>query len=113
YRLVLRSSVSVPSARPSYSLPSLTLATASVFYTLSLHDALPILSKRPSLYSLRHTHASLMLDAGMEVWKLSRHMGHASQAVTENVYAHLMPDAHYQAASFAAKALEGRPEIGV
>lgn len=30
-----------------------------------------------------------MLDAGMDLWKLSRHMGHGSQSV--NVYAH--PDA--------------------
>lgn len=60
------------------------------------------LSKNPSPYSLRHTHASLMLDAGMDLWKLSRHMGHGSQAVTETVYAHLMPDAQFQAAQFAA-----------
>lgn len=64
------------------------------------------LEKTPSPYALRHTHASLMLDAGMDLWKLSRHMGHGSQSVTENVYAHLMPDAHRQAASFAAKALD-------
>ena len=67
------------------------------------------LAKNPSPYSLRHTHASLMLDAGMDLWKLSRHMGHGSQQVTEDVYAHLMPDAHYQVASFAAKALESAP----
>lgn len=33
-------------------------------------------------------------------------MGHASQAITDDVYAHLMPDAHYRAAVYAAKALE-------
>ena len=63
------------------------------------------LTKRPAPYSLRHTHASLMLDAGMDLWKLSRHMGHSSQAITESTYAHLMPDAHYQAAGFAALAI--------
>jgi len=66
-----------------------------------------LLDKNPSPYSLRHTHASLMLDAGMSLWQLSRHMGHGSQAVTENVYAHLMPDAQYQAATFAQKAIGG------
>src|SRR5690625_3405459 len=68
-------------------------------------QAAGVLAKRPGPYSLRHTHASLMLDAGMDLWKLSRHMGHASQAITESTYAHLMPDAHYQAASFAARAV--------
>lgn len=64
-----------------------------------------VLTKKPSPYSLRHTHASLMLDAGMDLWKLSRHMGHASQQITETVYAHLMPDAHYVAAQYSAAAL--------
>src|SRR5690625_5895895 len=50
-----------------------------------------LLAKNPALYSLRHTHASLMLDQRMSLWALSRHMGHASQAITEQVYAHLMP----------------------
>lgn len=62
----------------------------------------PALTKKPDLYSLRHTHASLMLDAGMEIWQLSRHLGHSSVSVTEKHYAHLKPDAHYAAAQFAA-----------
>lgn len=66
----------------------------------------PALSKKPALYALRHTHASLMLAAGMQIWQLSRHLGHASVSITETTYAHLMPDAHYQSASFAAKALD-------
>lgn len=68
-----------------------------------------VLAKQPAPYSLRHTHASLMLDAGMDLWKLSRHMGHASQAITENVYAHLMPDAHYAAAQYAEQAIGPAP----
>ena len=66
--------------------------------------AADLLDKQPSPYSLRHTHASLMLDEGMDLWALSRHMGHASQTVTERVYAHLMPDAHYRAAVYAGQA---------
>ena len=69
------------------------------------------LSKSPSPYSLRHSHASMMLDAGMDLWKLSRHMGHASQAVTEGVYAHLMPDAHFQVATIADRAFAPPAQI--
>jgi len=68
-----------------------------------------LLAKNPALYSLRHTHASLMLDQRMSLWSLSRHMGHASQAITEQVYAHLMPDAHYQAAEYAERAIAPAP----
>lgn len=59
------------------------------------------LKTKPTLYALRHTHASLMLEAGMDIWKLSRHMGHGSVSITEKVYSHLMPEAHYQAAQLA------------
>lgn len=57
--------------------------------------------RKPSVYALRHTHASLMLATGMDIWKLSRHLGHSNPVITSRVYAHLMPEAHYQAAQLA------------
>lgn len=57
---------------------------------------------KPTLYALRHTHASLMLSNGMDIWKLSKHMGHGSVSITEKVYSHLMPQAYYEAAQIAA-----------
>lgn len=69
------------------------------------------LSKKPDLYSLRHTHASMMIAAGMQLWNLSRHMGHSSVSVTEKHYLHLMPDAHYQAAQYAAIAFDQPAEL--
>lgn len=68
-----------------------------------------VLAKTPAPYSLRHTHASLMIDAGMNLYQLSRHMGHASQAITESTYLHLMPDAVYQAAEYAERAIGAVP----
>lgn len=76
-----------------------------------VEGAAPALNKKPDLYSLRHTHASLMLDAGMEIWQLSRHLGHSSVTVTEKHYAHLKPDAHYAAAAFAEKAFSPGPAM--
>ncbi|MGJ9405244.1 tyrosine-type recombinase/integrase [Nesterenkonia aurantiaca] len=64
------------------------------------------LDKDPDLYALRHTHASLMLAAGMETWKLANHLGH-DETMTRKVYGHLMPEAQFEAATFAAKALDG------
>jgi len=45
----------------------------------------------PSLHfhDLRHTYASLMFAAGVDVYKVSRWLGHGSMAVTDGVYAHL------------------------
>lgn len=40
-------------------------------------------------HDLRHTYASLMASAGIDLFKVSRWMGHRSSAITDEVYAHL------------------------
>lgn len=62
---------------------------------------------RPTLHDLRHTHASWMIAAGMEIFALSRRLGHESITTTMDRYSHLLPDAHFVGASIAQKALEG------
>lgn len=42
-----------------------------------------------TFHALRHTHASHLIDAGVDVMKISRRLGHASPAITLKVYAHL------------------------
>lgn len=34
-----------------------------------------------------------MAAAGVDIWKISRYMGHSNVAVTDGVYAHLFRDA--------------------
>ena len=41
------------------------------------------------LHSLRHTHASQLIDAGIDVVTISKRLGHASPAITLKIYAHL------------------------
>ena len=43
-----------------------------------------------SLHSLRHTHASQLIAAGMDVLTISRRLGHGSAAITLGVYGHLL-----------------------
>jgi integrase len=59
--------------------------------------------QRSSFHSLRHTHASLLLAAGVPVLTVSRRLGHAKVSTTLDVYGHLMPAADAD----AAKAIEG------
>lgn len=68
------------------------------------------LGRTPTPYSLRHSHASMMIDNGMDIYKLSRHMGHGSVQMTEKVYLHLYPDAVYQAAEIASIAIGDLPQ---
>jgi integrase len=44
---------------------------------------------RVSFHALRHTHASALIAAGLDVVVISRRLGHGSPNVTLKVYAHL------------------------
>lgn len=60
----------------------------------------------PRVHDLRHTHASLMLAGGFDIFKLSRRLGHESIQTTVDRYSHLTPDAHFEGANIAEKVLE-------
>lgn len=61
----------------------------------------------PRIHDVRHTHASWMIAAGMEIFALSRRLGHESITTTMDRYSHMLPDAQFIGASIAQKALEG------
>jgi integrase len=43
-----------------------------------------------TLHSLRHTHASMLIAAGVDIFTVSRRLGHASPTITLNTYGHLI-----------------------
>jgi integrase len=45
--------------------------------------------KGVTLHSLRHTHASALIHAGLDVLTISRRLGHGSPAITLGIYGHL------------------------
>lgn len=59
-----------------------------------------------SLYSLRHSIASLLLSDGASVKDISEMLGHSSAAFTLDRYIHSIPDANKQLASRYSKILE-------
>jgi integrase len=59
-----------------------------------------------TLYTLRHTAASLLLSAGVNVKVISERLGHASVTLTLDTYAHLLPGMQTQAAAAMQKILE-------
>ena len=46
---------------------------------------------RIRLHDLRHTHASILLKAGVPVKVVSERLGHANPAFTITVYQHIIP----------------------
>ena len=43
-----------------------------------------------TLHTLRHTHASQLIAAGVDILTISRRLGHHSAALTLTVYGHLL-----------------------
>ncbi len=62
---------------------------------------------RITLHALRHTHATLLLAAGVPLHVVSRRLGHASEAFTAQVYAHVLPQQGEQAAAAFAALVAG------
>jgi integrase len=52
-----------------------------------------------SFHSLRHTHASQLIDAGVDIVTISKRLGHAKPDVTLRVYAHLFRNDDSKAAA--------------
>lgn len=48
---------------------------------------------RDGFHALRHTYASVVLEAGESVVTLARWLGHSSPTITLDHYAHFMPEA--------------------
>ena len=48
------------------------------------------LHRRPRPHDLRHTHASLLIDAGWHARKIQGRLGHATYQITMGIYGHLM-----------------------
>lgn len=66
--------------------------------------------KLPKLtfHSLRHSHASALIAAGLDVVSISRRIGHASPALTLSIYSHMFEDKD-DAAAAAIDAAFGAP----
>jgi integrase len=65
-----------------------------------MFDRLVVRAKLPRirLHDLRHTHASLLLKAGVPVKVVSERLGHATPAFTMAVYQHVLPAMQAEAA---------------
>ena len=49
-----------------------------------------------TIHGLRHTHASLLLFAGVSIASVSRRLGHASMTTTQETYLHIIRELENQ-----------------
>lgn len=60
---------------------------------------------RFTFHAFRHTHASLLLNAGISYKELQYRLGHATLAMTMDIYSHLSMDKEKEAVSYYEKAM--------
>jgi integrase len=65
------------------------------------------LDGRPRIHDIRHSHASLCIAGGMNLFELANRLGHESILTTTKTYGHLVPDVHFRAAAMVETALTG------
>ena len=58
--------------------------------------ALKVLRKRLRIHDLRHSHASLLINNGVDILLISKRLGHSNTAMTLNVYSHLYPNKEFE-----------------
>lgn len=60
-----------------------------------------------SIHGLRHTHASLLLFAGVSIASVARRLGHASMTTTQKTYLHIIQELENQDLDIVMRSLSG------
>jgi len=60
-----------------------------------------------SVHGLRHTHASLLLFAGVSIASVARRLGHASMTTTQKTYLHIIHELENQDVDIVMRSLSG------
>jgi integrase len=60
-----------------------------------------------SVHGLRHTHASLLLFAGVSIASVARRLGHASMTTTQKTYLHIIQELENQDVDLVMRSLSG------
>lgn len=60
-----------------------------------------------SVHGLRHTHASLLLFAGVSIASVARRLGHASMTITQKTYLHIIQELENKDVDLVMRTLSG------
>lgn len=60
-----------------------------------------------SIHGLRHTHASLLLFAGVSIASVARRLGHASMTTTQRTYLHIIQELENQDVDLVMRSISG------
>ena len=60
-----------------------------------------------SIHGLRHTHASLLLFAGVSIASVARRLGHSSMTTTQKTYLHIIQELENKDIDLVMRSLSG------
>ena len=84
---------SMPNDEPIFVRGKVYNSTAnSVLERHCRHAQIPVIS----IHGLRHTHASLLLFAGVSIASVAKRLGHASMNTTQKTYLHVIQELENQ-----------------
>ena len=72
------------------------------------HANVPVIA----VHALRHTHASVLLSAGVSIHSISRRLGHSNVGTTQNVYAHILHGLNQKDSLLIADTLSTLTKVG-
>ena len=75
--------------------------SATMEYSLCKKADIPTIS----IHGLRHTHASLLLYAGVSIASVARRLGHASMTTTQKTYLHIIQELENQDVDIVMRSL--------
>ena len=81
----------LPEDKPIFVKESQKVYNATINDILERHckaAGVPVIS----VHGLRHTHASLLLFAGVSIASVARRLGHASMTTTQKTYLHIIQE---------------------
>ena len=96
----------VPADQPIFVTEGKKVYNSTVNDILERHckkDKIPVIS----VHGLRHTHASLLLFAGVSIGSVARRLGHASMTTTQKTYLHIIHELENQDVDLVMKSLAG------
>ena len=76
---------------------------ATKIYNSTVNDVLTEIS----IHGLRHTHASLLLFAGVSIASVARRLGHASMTTTQKTYLHIIQELENKDVDLVMRTLSG------
>ena len=99
--------IPMPLLRMLYSASAalLLLFTASFVWPrlVAVTITIKVLGRDLRVHDLRHSHASFLINNGVDILLISKRLGHSNTAMTLNVYSHLYPDRENEAINLINK----------